>query len=206
MSRHLWPESLVVALLVVAILVGLPAACIADAQASPGGWSLLGRYSSSDNLGYDDHGAGVALWRDHCGERLCLRTEAFATTADKVDGSSSYAGVVTIEERLSLGSHWWIGAATRWIWSDDGEGWHDQLAIGAGWSDETPEGHGQAVHLRLLLPDSTVYEAQGYEARWTSLYPRWVLALELQHVAYHLGDEREWGRRVSVLAGKRWRD
>lgn len=198
-------ELFVARLLVVAAAFFLPLACMAEVtEAQQSAWTVLGRYSTSDGLGYDEHGAGIAVWRDHCGERLCMRSEVFGTTAKKIDGSSSYAGVATIEERIALGEHWWIGAATRWQWRDDGEGWTDQLALGAGWSDETAEGHGQAVHLRLLLPDSTQYETQGYEFRWVSLYPKWALAVEIQHVAYKLGEDREWGRRVTLLAGRRW--
>lgn len=190
----------------IAALLGfaLPLACFADAQAAPSSWSLMGRYSTSDALGYDGDGFGLAVWRDHCGAKLCLRSELVGTSAEKVDGSSDYAGIVTIEERFSLGDRWWIGAASRWTWADNGEGWSDQFALGAGWSDERADGHGQALHLRLLLPDSTDYETHGYEFRWVSLYPRWLLALELQHVAYTVGDNREWGRRVSLLAGRRW--
>lgn len=206
-SRHLWPEWVVVALLVVLVLVGLPSACVAETvsktETVASSWSLLGRYSSSDNLGYDDHGIGLALWRDHCGEKLCLRSEAVATTASKADGSSSYAGIVTIEERFKLGDEWWIGAASRWNWRNDGEGWSDQFMVGAGWSDETEEGRGQAIHVRILFPDSTQYGTNGYEVRWSSLYPKWIIAIEYQHVAYEILGQRSWGKRVSLLAGIR---
>lgn len=56
----------------IAALLGfaLPLACMAEVtEAQQSAWTVLGRYSTSDGLGYDEHGAGIAVWRDHCGEK-----------------------------------------------------------------------------------------------------------------------------------------
>lgn len=214
--RHL-PEGFWggVALALVVISLALCAACPASAataaetatvQPTPSAWTLLPRASTSTGLGYDDPAAGLALWRDHCGARLCLRTELLGTYSPKGDDSADLGAVALLEERLDLGANWWLGLGSQWTWSDSGQGWADRLTVGAGWSDETPAGHGQALTVRILGPDSTTYESHGILLRWASLYPKWVLVAEVEQLAYtdNTGDD-EWGRRTSLLLGRRWR-
>lgn len=210
-------ERLVAHLLAVAVVLA-PVACLADAvraEDPPPAWEVACgvRLTDSAGLGYEEPGAGAWCWRDHRGEVWTVRTEVLATTARKgADGGGDFAGVVLIEQRRQLGDGWWLGVGTEWTWEDGSSEWSDRITLSAGRSDERPDGHGQALSVRLLGPDSTTYETHGLVLRWESLYPRWVVALEagqfaftIQSIAPELEEDREWGRRVAVLFGIRRR-
>lgn len=211
MSRHLSPESLVVALIVVLVLVGLPAACIAEAVTSIPSWELSCgvRLTDSTGLGYTSSGLGAWCWRDHRGDKWSVRTEVLFTTASKT--GTSYAGVVLFEERRRISdSPWWWGVGTEWTWQDGTSEWSDRLTLSLGFADESPTGHGQSIMGRLLGPDSTKYQSHGLLIRYESLYPDWRIAIEGSEIAFEVREHltidsgRYWGRRFTVLLGYRW--
>lgn len=167
--------------------------------------TLLGRTSSATSLGYDDPSYGLALWHERAGERLTLRTELTATTADKPstgDGIElAYSALV--EQRFDLGDGWWIGPGVEY--TQDHAGGAERWTVGAGYSDETAAGVGQAFALRIFGEDSTPYQTHGAMLRWQALRGRWTWAVEFTELAFTLPDDsRSWGRRYTALVGLRF--
>jgi hypothetical protein len=179
----------------------------ADAEpvGNPYTLTILGRTSSATSLGYDGPSYGVALWHERAGSRLTLRTELTATTATKPATGDGFelAYSAIIEQRFTLGDGWWIGPGVEYVY--DHAGGAERWTVGAGFSDETAEGVGQAFTLRILGEDSTPYQTHGALLRWQALRSHWTWAVEFSELAFTLPDgSRSWGRRYTALVGRRF--
>lgn len=190
MSRHLWPESLVVALMVVTVIVGLPAACVADAQASPGGWSVVGRVSASSGLGYDGDQYGFEL----SGISRHVAIDLVATAASKTDGGDGYAVRLVIEREVAADLHFGLRA----VHSDFDL--YAKTTAGPVLTYRLPLDESLSLRLRLYGPGTEAPHEWGAAARLDAAIGRFLAAIELE--GWRFGNDD--GRRVAILAGGAW--
>lgn len=189
MSRHLWPESAVVALLVVLVLVGLPAACIAE-SASTGGWSVLGRVSASSGLGYEGDQYGVELSR--VADRLAV--DLVASSATKTDGGDGYAARLVIEREIASGLYFGLRAV-----HSDFE-LYAKTTAGPVLTYRLPLDESLSLRLRLYGPNTAAPHEWGAASRLTARFGRFISAIEVEGWRFDGGS----GRRASILAGYAW--
>lgn len=189
MTRHLCPESAVIALLVVAVLVGLPAACIAEA-ASPGGWSLLGRVSASSGLGYEGDQYGFEL----SGIAGRVAVDLVATSAAKTDSGDGYAARLVIEREIVPGLY----LGLRAVHSDFDL--YAKTTAGPTLTYRLPLDESLSLRLRLYGPGTEAPHEWGGAARLDALIGRFLAAIEFE--GWMFGSEN--GRRVAILAGGAW--
>ena len=195
MSRHIWPEWVVVALLVIAVLVGLPAACFAETvsktETVASSWSLLGRYSHAPSLGFDKGQIGVELSLNQ-GQ---LVFDLVATTAAKVDGGEGYGLRLVIEREIVPGLSIGLRAAHLDLerYSKTGAG----LVV----TYRIPLDEALSLRLRAYGPSAAAPREWGAAARLDALIGRFLASIEFEGWIFG----RDTGRRVALLAGRSWR-
>lgn len=186
------PLGIAAGLWLAALLVALPLWCAEEATITSASsqWSIFGRYSTSEGLGYDGDGYGVEL--GHMGHRWGI--DLAVTTADKADGGDGYASRLVIERELWRG----LSVGVRGVYADLDE-WQ-KSTLGPVVSYVRELGPGMTFRLRGYGPGVSAPHEWGLVARMTGIVGHFAAAIELEHWWFAGGS----GPRASVLAGVAW--